>query len=377
MKRKTITMSKTRKTLAWLLWPLTVWYGIGVWVRNLLFSTGVLKETTMPVTTIGVGNLACGGTGKTPMVEYLLRLFGEEYRTALLSRGYRRATSGYVEHDGSNDASLLGDESTMVARKFPNVTVAVCEKRVEGVRQLLQNEEPPQLIVLDDVYQHRYIKPTVNILLTEFHHPFFSDHVLPFGNLREYRKAYRRAHIIVVTKSPQKFHPMAFHNLRQKLKVQSYQRLYFSYIEYDTPTALYADGDASQTIALDTVSQVLLVTGIAHPDDLIQHVKQHCKVVSMPFEDHHQYTVADVAKIRERFNQMKSSNRIVLVTEKDAVKLQNDELRAAFAGIPVYSIPIRMVIMDNKDDSFNTTLRNRVKENIFFQQRISANMPTA
>ena len=370
-------MSTTRKTLAWLLWPLTMWYGIGVWVRNLLFSIGVLKETSMPVTTIGVGNLACGGTGKTPMVEYLLRLFGDDYSTAVLSRGYRRATTGYLENDGSDDASLLGDEPTMVARKFPHVKVAVCEKRVEGISRLLQDEEPPQLVVLDDVYQHRYIKPTVNILLTDFHHPFFNDHVLPFGNLREYRKAYRRAHIIVVTKAPEKFHPMAFHNMRQRLKVQPYQRLYFSYIQYDTPTAVYADANQPATMELNRVAQVLLATGIAHPDELIQHVKQHCKVLSMPFDDHHDYTVDDVIKIRERFEQMKASNRIVLVTEKDAVKLRREELRAAFAGIPVYSIPIRMVIMDNKDDSFDATLRNRVKENIFFQQRISANMPTA
>lgn len=369
-------MSTTRKTIAWLLWPLTIWYGVGVWIRNLLFSIGVLKETTMPVTTIGVGNLACGGTGKTPMVEYLLRLLGDDYSTAVLSRGYRRNTTGFVAYNGDNDTGLLGDEPTMVAKKFPNVKVAVCEKRVEGVRQLLQSEEPPQLIVLDDVYQHRYIKPTVNILLTEFNNPFFDDHVLPFGNLREYRKAYRRAHIIVVTKSPENFHPMALHNMRQKLNVQSYQRLYFSHIQYGTPTAVY-DDDNPRTVELDTVAQVLLVSGIAHPGELTQHVKQHCKVVPMVFEDHHHYTVEDVTKIRNRFEQMKSSNRIVLVTEKDAIKLQNEDLRDAFAGTPVYSIPISMVITDNQDDNFDATLRNRVKENIFFQQRISANMPTA
>ena len=340
-------------------------------------NVGILRETTLPVTTIGVGNLACGGTGKTPMVEYLLRLFADEYRTALLSRGYRRQTAGYVENDGSNDVSQLGDEPAMVAGKFPNVTVAVCEKRVEGVRQLLQGEEPPQLIVLDDVYQHRYIKPTVNILLTEFHHPYSDDRVLPYGDLREYRKAARRAHIIIVTKSPEQFHPMSFHNLRQRLKVRSYQRLYFSYIEYDNPTALFADSGVRETVELNTVSQVLLVSGIAHTDEMTQYVKKHSKVVSMPFGDHHDYTLADVAQIRERFEQMKSPNRIVLVTEKDAVKLRTEEMRQALVGLPVYCLPMRMVIMNSKDDNFDAVLRNRVKENIFFQQRISDNMTTA
>lgn len=370
-------MSKTRKTISWLLWPLTIWYGVGVWLRNVLFNIGILRETTMPVTTIGVGNLACGGTGKTPMVEYLLRLFADEYRTAMLSRGYRRQTTGYVQDDGSGDVSRLGDEPTMVAGKFPNVTVAVCEKRVEGVRQLLQGEEPPQLIILDDVYQHRYIKPTVNILLTDFHHPYCNDHVLPYGDLREYRKAARRAHIIIVTKSPALFHPMSFHNLRQRLKVRSYQRLYFSYVEYDHPVALFADSGMRETVELGSVSQVLLVSGIAHAEEMTQYVKKYSKVVSMPFGDHHDYTLDDVAKIRERFNQMNSPNRIVLVTEKDAVKLRSEEMRQALAGLPVYSLPMRMVIMNSKDDNFDSVLRNRVKENIFFQQRISVNMTTA
>lgn len=369
-------MSKTRKTIAWLLCPLTVWYGVSVWVRNLLFSIGILKETSMPVTTISVGNIACGGTGKTPMVEYLLRLFGEEYNTALLSRGYRRTTSGYVEANGDNDTQQIGDEPTMVAHKFPHIKVAVCERRVEGVQRLLQNEQPPQLIILDDAYQHRYIKPTVNILLTEFNHPFFNDRILPFGNLREYRSAYRRAHIIVVTKSPENFHPIIFHNVRQKIKVKPYQRLYFSHIKYGTPYNIFPCNERPTNLDLHQISQVLLVTGIAHPDSLMQYIKQRCKVVSITFDDHHNYTVEDVEKIRKRFDQMKATNRVVLVTEKDAIKLQHNDLRTALINLPIYCIPIRMVIMGNPDDSFDTTLRNRVKENISFQQRIVSNIQT-
>lgn len=365
-------MNKMRKTIAWLLWPLTMWYGVVTGVRNLLFSIGVLKETTLPVTTIGVGNLACGGTGKTPMVEYLLRLFGEEYQTALLSRGYRRSTTGYVEDDGSGNAELLGDEAAMVAQKFPHVTTAVCEKRVEGIQQLLQRDEAPQLVVLDDVYQHRYVKPTVNILLTEYFRPYCSDHVLPYGNLREYRRASRRANIIVVTKSPEKPYPLEMRNLSHHLKVKPYQRLYFSYIEYGTPVVLTDDGAFPSMVDLSNVSHVLLVSGIAHSENLVQHLKKHSKVTALDFGDHHQYTPEDMEKIREAYEKINPSHRIIVTTEKDAVKLRSEQFREALSGLPVYVMPIRMAFYKDRDESFDDMIRNRVKENIFFQQRIVA-----
>lgn len=331
----------------------------------------------MPVTTIGVGNLACGGTGKTPMVEYLLRLFGEEYRTALLSRGYRRSSTGYVENDGMADAEQLGDEAAMVAQKFPHVTTAVCESRVEGVVQLLQREEPPQLVILDDVFQHRHIKPTVNILLTEYFRPYSSDHVLPYGNLREYRRASRRANIIIVTKSPEKPYPLEMRNLSQHLKIKPYQHLYFSYIEYGTPTLLVQDANYPTTVDLAEVSHLLLVSGIAHPENLVHYLKKRNKVTVLTFSDHHNYTVEDLKKIRETYEKVSAPNRIIVTTEKDAVKLRSEQCQEVLAGLPVYVLPIRMAFYKVRDNSFDEMIRNRVKENIFFQQRISARSPMA
>jgi len=354
-----------------------MWYGIAVRIRNLLFGMGILKESAMPVTTIGVGNLACGGTGKTPMVEYLLRLLSEEYRTALLSRGYRRASKGYVEDDGSADARLLGDEAAMVAHKFPHVKVAVCEKRTEGVRRLLHGDEPPQLVVMDDIYQHRFVKPTVNILLTEYFHPYCSDRVLPFGNLREYRRASKRANIIIVTKSPEKPYPLEMRNLEQKLRVKPYQKLYFSYIVYGTPVALLPGDGQPATVELNRVTQVLLVCGIANPGPLVQYLKKKCKVSPLIFKDHHRYTAADMARIRQRFEQLNVPSRIILTTEKDASKLRDEAGREALAGLPVYVLPIRVAFHNGRDDNFDETLRNTVKENVFFQQRISAREPMA
>ena len=209
-----------RKTISWFLFPLTVWYAVGVCFRNLLFALGIKSQTAPPVTTIGVGNLCTGGSGKTPHVEYLLRLLSGSYETALLSRGYRRKTSGFVLDDGCHSPSRLGDEPSMLALKFPNVTVAVCEKRVEGVHQLLKRDPAPQLIVLDDVFQHRYLKPTVNILLTEYGNPYFKDHILPFGNLREFRSARRRADIVIDTKSTSSLNPIYRHNYHSTLSTK-------------------------------------------------------------------------------------------------------------------------------------------------------------
>ena len=364
-------MSKTLKIIAWILWPITMWYAIGVFVRNLLFDLGIKRENTVPVTTIGVGNLSMGGTGKTPMVEYLLRLFGDDYRTAYLSRGYHRSTSGYVECDETTDAEDIGDEASMVARKFPNITVAVCERRVEGVKNLLKKEEAPQLVVLDDNFQHRFIKPTVNILLTEYNNLYCNDRILPFGNLREGRRAYRRANIVIVTKSPEKPNPMDIHNVVLKLNLRTYQKLFFSYIRYDDPVALFPDS-SEQTLPLDSCHQVLLVTGIANPRPMMHYVKKSCKIATIEYPDHHEYSEEDIAHIREQYGQMRKESSIILTTEKDAAKLRDDRYAGLLADLPIYYLPITVAFHSNKrEDSFDDTVRNIVKENVFFLQRIA------
>ena len=199
-----------RTTISWLLFPLTMWYAVGVAVRDFLYAIGVKRQTIPHITTIGVGNLSTGGTGKTPHVEYLLRLLADKYTTAMLSRGYKRKSKGFQLDDGSHNPTILGDEPAMIAAKFPNVQVAVCEKRVEGVKRLMESS---QLIVMDDVFQHRAIKPSINILLTEYHHPYFNDHILPYGDLREFRSGHYRASIIIVTKCPALLNPVEKHNI--------------------------------------------------------------------------------------------------------------------------------------------------------------------
>ena len=251
-----------RKNISYALFPLTMWYAVGVRFRNLFYALGIKKQEAPHITTIGVGNLSTGGTGKTPHVEYLIRLLADKYPTAVLSRGYKRKSKGYAIDDGNHDASLLGDEPAMIASKFPQVQVAVCEKRVEGVKQLMEQEQKPQLIILDDVFQHRAIKPSINILLTEYSHPYFADHILPYGDLREFKKARFRANIVIVTKCPAILNPVEKHNILHDLKLLNYQKVFFSYFAYGELQTL--DGQPAP-VDLRRVDNVLCVTGIAHP----------------------------------------------------------------------------------------------------------------
>ena len=372
-----------RTTISWLLFPLTMWYAVGVAVRNLLFAIGIKRQEAPHITTIGVGNLATGGTGKTPHVEYLLDLLSDHYRTAMLSRGYKRQSKGYVADDGSHDAALLGDEAAMIAIKHPNVQVAVCEKRVEGVKRLMEDlpqsdpsdesEEPdesdlrpstaPQLIILDDVFQHRYIKPNINILLTEYHHPYYNDHILPFGNLREFRSARRYAGIVIVTKSPERLNPVEKHNIINDLQLENYQKVFFSYLKYGSLQTL--DGEPVD-LDLRRQEHVLVVTGIAHPEPMIEEVRRSCKLQHLAFADHHHYTPRDVARIADAYKALPGQRKAILTTEKDAMRL-----RGLTGDLPLYVLPVKVAFHKDNDINFDHLIESSVHENISFLSKLS------
>lgn len=357
-----------RKTISWCLFPLTMWYAIGVAFRNLLFSLGIKRQVAPEVTTIGVGNLCAGGTGKTPHVEYLLRLLSDKYPTAMLSRGYQRKSHGFVLADSTNNtARQLGDEPAMIAAKYPQVITAVCEKRLEGVNRLLKLNTPPQVVVLDDVFQHRYVKPTINILLTEFGNPFFQDSIMPYGNLREFRSARSRANIIIVTKSPEVLSPIDKHNITQALKVQPYQKVFFSYMRYCDPLPLMGN----TPLPLMPDDEVLVLTGIANPQPMLQYLNGKCKVTSMVYPDHHAYTANDVKRIRKSFEQLGGSRKYILTTEKDAARLRDLATKDVLTGLPIYYLPIEVCMHQSQDFNFDTTISNLVKENILFRTRMS------
>ncbi len=371
-----------RKNLSYALFPLTCWYAVGVRFRNLFYALGIKKQEAPHITTIGVGNLSTGGTGKTPHVEYLLRLLADKYPTAMLSRGYKRRSKGFLADDGSHDPLLLGDEPAMIAKKFPQVQVAVCEKRVEGVRRLMvpppavpessENSEDmkapetsknPQLIILDDVFQHRAIKPSINILLTEYSHPYFNDHILPYGNLREFKKARYRANIVIVTKCPANLNPVDRHNILHDLKLQNYQRIFFSYLKYGVLQTL--DGNAVD-IDLRRVDNILCVTGIAHPEPMLAELRRHTKVQHLAFADHHDFSSGDIARIKESFSALSGNNNIIVTTEKDAMRLHDK-----VDGLPVYVLPIEVAFHKENDKDFDTLIDASVRENIMFLSKLS------
>ena len=370
-----------RKNISYLLFPLTMWYAVGVRFRNLFYALGIKKQEAPHITTIGVGNLSTGGSGKTPHVEYLLRLLADRYPTAMLSRGYKRKSKGYLLDDGSHDPALLGDEPAMIARKFPQVQVAVCEKRVEGVRRLMtapenldnpENSESqkspetpstPQLIILDDVFQHRAIKPSINILLTEYSHPYFNDHILPYGDLREFKKARFRANIVIVTKCPAKLNPIEKHNILRELKLQNYQRIFFSYLKYGDLQTL---GGSNVSVDLRRADNILCITGIAHPEPLLAELRQYTKVQHLPFADHHDFTSGDIARIKETFATLPGSNNLIITTEKDAIRL-----RGKIDSLPVYILPVTVAFHKENDKDFDTLIESSVRENIMFLSKLS------
>lgn len=344
-------MKTIRLIIASLLFPLSITYAIGVAVRNLLYRTGLKASVRPDVPTIGVGNLRMGGTGKTPHTEYLIRQLSDR-NIALLSRGYGRKSKGFLLANEQSTSADIGDEPAMMRAKFPGITVAVCEDRVEGIRRLMQLPQKPDLVVLDDVYQHRHLKPSVSILLTEYGDPYYDDHILPFGNLREFRRGSRRADIIVVTKCPPNVNEQQRNACRSRLKLQSHQKLHFSQIDYCQPQPLFG------TTHWQPVKEVLLLTGIAHPNPLKQHLEKQCVVRHLAFPDHHDFSAADIKQIVTTFNGIHETSKAIVTTEKDAMRLRNGACSSQLSALPIYYLPITIRFDD--DEAFLSTIKNFV-----------------
>lgn len=365
-------MSTPRKILSWCLFPITMWYAVGIAFRNFFFTIGLKKTTAPHVTTIGVGNLTIGGTGKTPHTEYLIQLLQQQYRVAYVSRGYRRSSKGFAMCEGEPDAVLLGDEAAMVAKKFPGIIVAVCERRVLAVRRLmaLPPDHAPQVILLDDAYQHRYIKPSCNILLTDYSHPFYKDHILPFGDLREFRNGKYRANIVVVTKVPDNLNPIVRHNILTDLDTLPYQKVFFSSIEFGIPYPAANPQVPHDDGILQATDHFMVVTGVAHPESLTQHLKQYGAVTERHFGDHHAFSIAELQQLRKSFAAIAASNKIIVTTEKDMARLTAQQ-RAELQDLPLYVMPITVKMQDSPDFNFDNIILSHVKENNHFLDKLA------
>lgn len=344
-----------------LLLPISFIYAFVLFIRHKLYDWGILKSRSFNTPNICVGNLNLGGTGKTPHIEYLIRLLSEEYRIAVLSRGYGRKTKGYILANDSHNHNDIGDEPLQYHKKFNNIIVAVDEDRCDGVTKLLKEENPPQLILLDDAYQHRKIKAGLNILLTDYYNLYSNNHLVPTGILRDIKKAANRADIIVVTKSPNVISPYNKKDVENSLKPLPHQKVFYSYIDY---LDFKPFSKSSHEFDIKDAKTVLLFCGIANTYSLEDHLKRKYNTVAkVQFNDHHDFTEKDIDMVIERYNSLIGKSKVIVTTEKDAMRLINSSLIDKFDNIPVYTIPIKVKFHNEESNNFDDEIIRYVKEN--------------
>lgn len=365
------------KYLRMLLFPFSLIYGAVVWCRNRLYDRGWLRQTGFDEPVIVVGNLEVGGTGKSPMTEYLIRLLKERYRLATLSRGYGRRTKGFLEVAAAMDARDVGDEPLQFKQKFPDITVAVAEDRVAGIRLLREGHrlrkgydqrerhdqrEGHELFLLDDAYQHRALKPGFSVLLFDYHRLDAPPFLLPAGNLRDQLRERRRADIMVVTKCPADLGQEVKRAIRKRLEVPGKNiPVFFAGIDYGTPIPYFPDALTLSApfpaeFSLDRVQQALIVTGIARPAPFVEYVKTRVpQVAHLAFPDHHPFSTTDLYLIGRRFGTLKAEagQKIILTTEKDRMRLMAGEFATQMSEWPIYYIPIRMTFQEDDGAAFD------------------------
>lgn len=349
-----------------LLLPLSWLYGCAVRLRNLFYDKGWLKShdwTRWPV--VCVGNLTVGGTGKTPHVEYLCRLLQGEDRVAVLSRGYRRRSKGYVCATSQMPSALVGDEPWQIKHKMPDVEVAVCRDRDEGLRRLFgHNKARLAAVILDDAFQHRRVRVGMNLVLTDYHRLASLDAMLPAGRLREPIEGLRRAQVVIVTKCPDNLSADRQREIAETLHLNPSQHLFFSSLRYDRPISVFHAPEEISWDALSAAPQLLLVSGIAVPQILEHDVRaMNPHVVSLHFGDHHDFTPSDVEKINRAFDRVASVGGFALTTEKDAARLRfTDGLSTAFKT-SLYALPVKVEFLNHEEETFNPIILDYVRKN--------------
>ena len=329
--------------------------------RNAMFDCGIFKSHSFPVPTICIGNITVGGTGKTPHTEYLIGLLAQKHRIAVLSRGDGRKSKGYVKATDKTPMPVLGDEPFQIKNKFPDIDVAVCEKRVVGIRNLLSESKDLEAILLDDAFQHRHVKAGLNILLIDSNRPIWQDCVLPFGRMRESMQGIRRADIVIITKC-NGMTKRQTEWCRNYIRRQKEIPVFFSGMRYGSHYPVFKDAAQADDIA--AYEEILLVTGIAKPAPLKDEIERRgARVEMMRFDDHHNFTTADFEDIAARFNGLKSHTKAIITTEKDATRLLQRSDLPQIIKENIYALPIKVEILEGEEKMFNQIIENYVTEN--------------
>lgn len=349
-----------------LLAPLSYIYGAVTYVRNRLFDWHILKSVSFNIPVISIGNIAVGGTGKTPHTEYIISLLSKNYKIAMLSRGYKRKTSGFVMAFNNCSPLDIGDEPYQIYQKFGDqIKVAVCESRVKGIEELLKIDPEINLVVLDDAFQHRYVKPAISIVLTEYGHPFFEDRMLPLGRLRENKFAVsKRADIVIVTKCPTDIKPVNFRLYKKHIDLFPYQKLYFSRYHYGSLEPVFPE-ESTYIPMFDILSEkdtLLALTGIANPIPLVKYLKRFKAVVKvMHFPDHHNFSRTDIKDIQNAYNSLKGRYKIIITTEKDAVRIANNPYFPFELKQHIFYQPINVEFITYESENFDKELLEMIK----------------
>jgi len=350
----------------WLL-PFSWLYGIVVFFRNKFFEWGIFKQKKYDIPVICVGNITVGGTGKTPHIEYLVKLLKNRYKVAVLSRGYMRSTSGFVLATDKSTSSQIGDEPYQIKFKYPEIIIAVDSNRRRGIEKLLNlpAENKPDVILLDDAFQHRYVKPSYTILLTDYNRLMTQDKLLPAGKLREPVYYAEYANMILITKSPPDLNPLEQRLLIKEVNPYPYQDLLFTRFRYGNITPLFFPQKLSFELHKLKEKSVLVVTGIANPAPLHEMIRKYTrKMGTLVYPDHHKFTQKDILKIKSSFDSMEAENKIILVTEKDAARLRSMNKIEEDLKNFIYYLPIQVTFASKEEQElFNTKILEHVREN--------------
>ncbi|MCM1336838.1 MAG: tetraacyldisaccharide 4'-kinase [Candidatus Amulumruptor caecigallinarius] len=358
-------MARSRILTGLLLYPLSRIYAGVMALRNKMFNMGILKQHEFDIPVVVVGNIAVGGTGKTPHTEYLIEALRFNYNVGVLSRGYKRRTRGFVLATRRSRPEDIGDESYQIYQKYgEDITIAVCEDRVKGIRQMREINKDLNLIILDDAFQHRYVKPALSVVLTEFGRPAFVDKMLPLGRLREPMSAINRADMVVVTKCLDQMKPMDFRLFKENLNLFPYQKLFFSKYAYGHLVSVFPES-VTYIPALDWLTpndSILMVTGVANPKPFARHLKGFkAKVKVLRFPDHHAFTQSDMALIQRRFEEMPGQRKFIVTTEKDSVRLANNPYFPHKLKGSIFYLPIKVEFMPQCEEEFDKAVNQQLR----------------
>ena len=341
------------------LWPFAFLYRTGVAIRNFCYDKNIFKTSRFGLPIICVGNLSVGGTGKSPMVEYLVHLLQPEYQLATLSRGYKRRTQGYALANDNSTALDIGDEPMQFHVKFPEMAVAVGEKRVEAIPQLLHDKPDTDVIILDDAFQHRAMQAGLNILLTDYQNLFTRDYYLPYGKLRDLKSGYKRADIIVVTKCEKELSAENKQAVTNELQVLSHQKIFFTNIDYGQLYHIIS----KETIKITPATHIMLITGIANANPLQAMFTKHTKHFRiMKFTDHHIYRIDDFQKIKKTFEAIEAKDKIIITTEKDAVRFI--KFKNEIGDLPMYVLPMQHQFLFSEEKAFQDLVTKYVANHL-------------